>query len=199
MQPLCVDLFVVDARNHLHVFHGQGCAVDPSGRFSQAFADLGGLALQHGDFAGRGVGLRPFGRKARAVIGRVRDAPFLHPFGQVGRGAVSIVDQMFRHIEPDAACTDYGNALTRRNGAVQDIDIADDIACVLTGDLRITWDNTGGDDHLVIFAQIVGRDFGVQLDRDAMLFDHRTIPVDEAPEFLFAGDLLGKVQLAANL
>ena len=32
-----------------------------------------------------------------------------------------------------------------------------------------------------------------------MFLDHRAVPVDEAPEFLFAGDLLGKVQLAADL
>ena len=77
------DALVVDAAQHLHLFHLQRGAVDPAGGLAQAAAGLAGLALQQRDLPHRRARLARLTRRAPPPD-RVH-APFGQPLLQVQR------------------------------------------------------------------------------------------------------------------
>jgi len=135
-----------------------GCAVDPSVVFSQGLCRPLGLVLrlQHGDFAGRGVGfcwaLRARGQR-RCSQGR-RDAPIPSSIRVRLRTwcfPPSWTDVQ-THPNPMPPAPDHGDLLARRTVPFRISNIADDNCLRLNqGFCGSRGDNTGGDDSLVIF------------------------------------------------
>ena len=105
----------------------------------------------------------------------------------------------FGHIKPDAPCPDHGNLFANLCFAAQNVDVAQHVFTVLSGDAGIARHNTRGDDYLVKAGQIIRRHAASQLNLDSHFFDHGAVPIDQPPELFFAGDLFGHVELATNL
>jgi len=113
--------------------------VDPFRSFFPGLCRPGCLRA-HGDFAGAGAwGCGPSGARPGSGFGRVRGPPQFLQSIRVSwfSGAFTIVDRCSDTSNPDCRPHDHATFWPGRvNGCVQDIDMLDDLACVLTRDLR---------------------------------------------------------------
>ena len=194
------DAFVVDARDHLDLFHLQRAAVDPARRLAQAGAELAGLALQKRDL--------PRGRRGRgahhsaAHRGRVGHAPLGPPGRKVegGRRVGRVVDQELGHIEANAAGADDGHARPHRLALQDRVEVADHARRVLAGDARVSRRDPRGQQHVVeaLRNQSFGADAGVQMQGHARARDAPAEVAQGLVKLLLAGDALGQVELAAD-
>ena len=72
-------------------------------------------------------------------------------------------------------------------------------ATPVPADLRIARGHASGDNHLIKPCQIIHGRIAPQLQRDTSLCNCRAVIIHQAPEFFFAGNLFGHVQLTTNV
>ena len=161
LDPLGGDARIGHAAQHFDTFHLQTGTVNPACGLAKALAGLFGLALQQRDLARGGVGLWPFGRKAACGLGRVRNPPFAQPCRQIQRGADALVDQIFRHIKPDAPGPHHSHAVAH-GCPHQDIGIAQNMGIRVGRNARIPRNDPCCNDDFVISFNAFHRGLCVQ-------------------------------------
>ena len=199
-QSLGCDPLVVDARDHRHALGLQGRPMDPARGLAQARTELAGLALQERDLSGSRGRVR--GSQTATHLVGIGDAPFLEPLLEVHGGGLARLDcEVLGHVESDAARADDRNALAHRHALGQDVQVADHVRAVLARDARVAWGHAGGQDHLVDAEslQVLGGGPGREVQAHAGVLDPVREVAQRLAELLLPGDLLGQVELSADL
>ena len=118
---------------------------------------------------------------------------------RIGLRVAVLFEQVEGNIEPDPAGADDDDAFSDLGLAAEHVDIADDLGMLDAGNRGAAGVDAGGEHHLVEPGE-----FGVarglaQPQRDAGAFHAIGVVSDAFGEFLLAGNLLGEVELAAEL
>ncbi len=173
--------------------------MDPARGLAQAVTDLAGLALQQVDLARRGVQVRGLDATALGVAGV--DAPLGVELLGVDAGAGAFVRQELRDVEADATRADHGHALAHGLLVAQHVQVAQHLGVVGAVDGGGAGAHAGGQHDLVEAAcgELVNAHAGVQLELHAGELDLLAEVAQGLVELFLAGDLLGHVELAADL
>ena len=171
--------------------------MDPAGRLAQSGADLGLLALQQRHGAGR---LLPGGRRESAARGiRGIDAP-LGVEDLRGNGARrAVLGEVFGDVEADAARTHERDLLAHGHLVAQHVEVGHHLGVVDALDIGDAGRDSRGEDNDVVCREVGCRGPLTQAHLHTGLLEFATEVAEGLGKLLLAGDLLGEVELAADL